>query len=389
MKRGLIFLLVSLCAAAQTADEALAQRAVDAERRGNYPEAIKIFQQLIRGGVDSPDLRSNLGIAYYQSGAMQSALREFRKALSRAPNSQVANLFCGLSLLKLQEPREALRYLSIADRTQPNDVTTLSAIAEADIASSQVLPANGVYRRVTRLDPRNAEAWYGLGITDRLLAEAKLKAAKQMADPVQVQSLTRESQSLMSDFQDSVSLAMQLDPQSVRARMILGESFRIAERYDEALREYKLATEEAPTLAAAWAGLATAQSAAGDDEGALKTAQRALQLDPNDPATHVLVAAIYVRMGDVPKAEPFAQEALRLDPDLSSAHVVLARIYLANQQTRKALGELAAAAKDDVDGSTHYLLAKTLRQSGRSDEAASAMQEYERLHRLHVAPATQ
>ena len=266
----------------------------------------------------------------------------------------------------------------------------LSALARANVACNRILPANEMFRRVTRLEPKNAQAWYGLGITDRLLAEAKVKLARNnTVRPDEAQRQREQSQMLMNDFQNSVNTAMRLDPESVQANMIFGESFRIAERYDEAVREYKTATEKAPRLAAAWAGLATAQSAAGDDATALKTAQQARILDRNDADTSSLIAAIYVRMGSFAQAEPFAREALRVRPDLPTARVVLAKIYIYRGQTQSALTELGAAEKDDVDGSTHYLLATTLRKLGKSGEAATAMEEYSRLHRAHLGMSQQ
>ncbi|MFL6446996.1 MAG: tetratricopeptide repeat protein [Bryobacteraceae bacterium] len=385
MKRCAILLLMCFCAGAQTENEALAQKAVEAERRGDFPTAIAAFRQLVQLGEDSPELRNNLGIALYQSGDFHGALQEFAAVLSKSPNSGPASLFYGLSLLNLQRPKEALPYLNRANRARPDDVIVLSAIARANVASNQVLAANDFFRHVTRLDPKNAPAWYGLGITDRLLAEAKVKAARQKpARSDEARREIEESQTLMNDFQRCVSTAMQLEPESVQANMIFGESFRIAEQYGEAVREYKTATEKAPGLAAAWAGLATAQSASGDDESALKTAEHARKLDEKDPDTATLIAAIYVRMGDFPKAEPFAREALRLKPDLATAHVVLARVYVYRGQSEEALEELQAAEKDDLDGSTHYLLATTLRKLGRPGEAAVAMREYSRLHRAHL-----
>ena len=389
MKQCTILLFLSLCATAQTAEEALGRKAVEAERRGDFPAAIAGFQQLIRSGANSPELRNNLGIAYYQSGDAASALREFRLVLVKIPNFPAANLFCGLSLLQLQKPEEALLYLNKADRARPDDAMTLSAIARAKVAGNQISSANEVFRRLTHIDPQNAPAWYGLGITDRLLAEAKLKSARQALRSASVRQDTEQSTALMNDFQKSVATAMQLDPESVQASMILGESFRIAEQYEEAIREYQTATEKAPGLAAAWAGLAAAQSASGDDENALKTAAHARELDGNDPDTNTLIAAIYVRRGDMAKAEPFAREALRRKPDLASAHLVLGKMYLSRRQPQKALSEMEAAVRDDVDGSTHYLLATILRQLGRPDSAAAAMQEYERLHKSYVSPISQ
>ncbi len=364
MKQCAILLLVCFCAGAQVNNEVLAQKAVEAERRGDFPAAITAFRQLIQNGEDSPELRTNLGIALYQSGDFHGASQEFGAALSKSPDSAPATLFYGLSLMNLQRPREALSYLARANRARPDDVLVLSALARANVACNRISSANEMFRRVTRLDPKNAQAWYGRGITDRLLAEAELKAARQNSGHG-----TGQSQALMNDFQSSVGMATQLDSESVQANMIFGESFRIAEQYGEAVREYKTATEKAPQLAAAWAGLATAESAGGDDQSALKTAEHSRELDRNDPDTDTLIAAIQVRMGNFDKAEPFAREALRLKPDLATAHVVLAKIYAYRGQQKQAIGELQAAENDDSDGSTHYLLATTLRKLGRSERS--------------------
>ena len=87
MKQCIILLLMSVCAGAQITNEVLAQRAVEAERRGDFPTAIAAFRQLIQAGEDSSELRTNLGIALYQSGDFHGALKEFAAALSKSPDS--------------------------------------------------------------------------------------------------------------------------------------------------------------------------------------------------------------------------------------------------------------------------------------------------------------
>src|SRR5438477_6591012 len=154
----------------QQYDETLAQNAVEAERRGDFAAAVSAFQKLIHNGADSPELRSNLGIAYFQLREYSNALRQFRVALPKNPDSVPANLFSGLSLLKLQRPKEALPYLERAHRAQPASETTL-ALAQAEIALNDIARARQWYEQATRLDPQNAQARYGLGITDRVLAE--------------------------------------------------------------------------------------------------------------------------------------------------------------------------------------------------------------------------
>lgn len=374
-----------LVATPQDSNQSLAQKAVEAERSGDFAAAVSAFHTLIRNGADSPELRSNLGIAYYQMHDFTSALQQFKVALKRSPDSIPANLFSGLSLLNLQRPKEALPYLQEAHRAQPGDVTTLLALARAEVGCNQLSASRDLYQEALRVDPQNAEAWYGVGIVDRVLAERQLKQSAKSVQGSKNSDAAKKSRTLLDSSEQAISRAMQLDPGSVRAHMILGESFRIAERYDLAIQEYKGATQQQPALAPGWAGLATAYSASGDDRDALQAASRALALDPKDSGTTALVAGTYLRLSDYGKAETYALRALRLEPDLSSAHVVLAKIYLAHQQPRKALPELQAAAKDDTDGATNYLLATTFRQLGRSDEAATAMRKYKQLHSAHVA----
>src|SRR3954452_11749512 len=120
MKQWVLLLLMSICAGAQTANEALAQKAVEAERHGDFPAAIGAFRQLIQIGEDSAELRNNLGIALYQSGDFGGALREFAVSLSKSPDSTSASLFYGLTLLNIQRPKEALPYLNRANRAHPD-----------------------------------------------------------------------------------------------------------------------------------------------------------------------------------------------------------------------------------------------------------------------------
>ncbi len=352
----------------------LAQEAVEAERRGDFAGAISAFKELIASGSDSPELRSNLGIAYYQLRDFHDALREFQAALAEDPHSVPANLFCGLSLMSLQEPKRALRFLENAHRAQPRDTVSLLALARAQVASNEISEAHASYEETTRIDPRSGDAWYGLGITSRVLAERETK--KSTSSEVSQQS----ARVLVAQSERALAKAMELDPASVHAHMVLGESFRIAERYELAVREYQAATEQEPASGPAWAGLATAYSAAGDDQNALKAAARALELDARDADTNALVAGTYMRQGDYAKAEAYAVRALQIQPGLFSAQVVLAKIYLDRKEPRKALPELQSAVKDDTDGSTYYLLATTLKQLGRPAEAALAMQKFRELH---------
>jgi tetratricopeptide (TPR) repeat protein len=358
---------------------AIAQRAVDAEKRGDFAGAVSAFEQLIKTGADSPELRSNLGIAFFELHNYDQALRQFHQVLSRNPTSVPGNLFTGLCLLKLERPKQALPFLQKADGAQPDNPAVILALAQAQVASNHLAEAGPLFEKATHLDPNNSLTWYGLGIVDRALAEQRLKASGGAAQ--------KDARALMDNSSAALAEAMKLNPDATSAYMLMGETFRIAEQYEEAVLAYKSATEQRPDFAPAWAGLAQAYSAAGRDNDALEAANRALALDSKDAPTDVLIAATYLRLSDYAKATEFVRRALELEPDLSSGHVVLAKIYLKEEHPDKALPELRAAVKDDLDGSTYYLLATTLRQLGKQNEASAAMQRYRHIHAAHLGEA--
>jgi tetratricopeptide (TPR) repeat protein len=229
-----------------------------------------------------------------------------------------------------------------------------------------------------KLRAEDPDAWYGFGITSRPLAEETLKTSSGTA--------REQARTYMDAANSALAQAAEpeLDPNAVGTYLVMGESFRIAEQYDEAIEAYKAATDQKPDFAPAWAGLAVAYSAAGRDNDALDAAAHALRFDANDAGTLVLIAATYLRLSDLAKARQYAEQALALQRDLSSAHIVLANIDLQQHQPGQALPQLRAAVKDDTDGSTYFLLATTLRQLGKADEAAAAMQNYKRLHAARV-----
>lgn len=51
-----------LIAAQKRNGKDLAREAVEAERRGDFAAAISAFKELLAGGAESPELRSNLGM---------------------------------------------------------------------------------------------------------------------------------------------------------------------------------------------------------------------------------------------------------------------------------------------------------------------------------------
>lgn len=71
----------------------------------------------------------------------------------------------------------------------------------------------------------------------------------------------------------------------------------------EAIVEFRAALEAKPDWLEALHALATAQSRLGDQDAALATLERVIQLDPEDPFAYTSQSIFYQRKGLVPEAE--------------------------------------------------------------------------------------
>lgn len=107
----------------------------------------------------------NLGLMFHLLGEYTQAVGKFEAALRENPDLTAANLFLGLDLLKLQEPRRALPYLQTAERLNRGDEPTALGLGQAYAALREFQPANDWYFRAAQINPQDSEALYGLGIT--------------------------------------------------------------------------------------------------------------------------------------------------------------------------------------------------------------------------------
>jgi tetratricopeptide (TPR) repeat protein len=91
-------------------------------------------------------------------------------------------------------------------------------------------------------------------------------------------------------------------------------------------------------------------------ERALSDCKRAVELDPEDPRNHRLLAEAYDLLDRHDEAYTSACKALQLDPEDPLAHLVQARIHLALKSPDKAIAEANEALRLEAEGGLPYLL---------------------------------
>jgi Tfp pilus assembly protein PilF len=357
------------------AEDDLAVRIQAAQKAGRYTEAADLYRQLIASGVDGAEVRSNYGVMLYLAGKSGESLDQLRIALRENQQLASANLFGGLAEIALGQPKASLPYLNRARELDPGSPAPLVALGKAYTALRQYSPANASYVKAAAIDSNLAEAWYGAGITYRSLAEQELNRIARG------EAASRDkAKAFLDDAQKALARAVQLDPSSPRAHLILAESLRDAGKLTEAVREYETVIRLDSSMDAAYLGLATTFWKNRQFEQALPPLRRVLARSPSDPEANGIMADILEHDGQYEQARSCADIALRGNPDLIETRVVLARIYLAQSQPKLAIDQLQKVLNADRDGSSHFLLYRAFKQTGDDRQASVALAKYQELH---------
>jgi tetratricopeptide (TPR) repeat protein len=174
----------------------------------------------------------------------------------------------------------------------------------------------------------------------------------------------------------SLARFQQLDSNSARSHVLLGDIYYQLERYDGAQAEYTKALAIAPGDPAALLGLATAYLSNNNAQQAMETAEIALERAPDDPALNLIIAEVLVAKTQFAEAEPFLKKSLTAKPQmLGHVHALLGKVYSETGRTRDAIEQLRMSTSSDDTGSIHYLLARLYRQVGDTKDATAALGE--------------
>ena len=109
---GTYFALRPQLAQASASRSVAAQAARDQgnqlEDAGQWPQAITAYEQAIAGGLDNPDIRTDLGVAYFKANQPKKALEEYAEAQRQKPDHENSLYNQGIAYATLGDTARAL-----------------------------------------------------------------------------------------------------------------------------------------------------------------------------------------------------------------------------------------------------------------------------------------
>jgi len=294
------------------------QRGIELTRSGKFSEAIPHFLAAQRQGADSSALNFNLALCYVGTGQYPEAIKLLNELRSSGhSNANVENLLAQ-SLIGNRQPEEAFAAFERAARLTPNDEKLYLYIIEACMSHGYNDMGLKVAEAGLKRLPRSGSLVFEHGI---LLAQMdfvedgmkELEKVPKLAPGSDVAYIAAAQKSIFdSNVDEAVRIAREGINKGKQHFMLLalyGEAVILsgAEPRSEAFADARAALEQSvvvsPNYVSARVSLGKLYLMEGRVDDAITQLNAARELAPKNSAIYTNLAAAYRRKGDTAHAE--------------------------------------------------------------------------------------
>jgi tetratricopeptide (TPR) repeat protein len=376
-------------------------------RQGDYRRAVEDFKKVLAMDPTLVEAEVNLGLAYQSLLDYDRAVRDLAHALRERPNLPGINVIVGMDYTKLGSPEKAAPYLRHALELDPSSRDAHEAMALYHLTQENFQGAAEQYRKVADLNPDKAEALFRIGHQYvELAARLAYRGARQYPDSAWGHRFLGDMLFQRDRWEEAAQeykKALAIDPRQSGLHTLLGEAYLHTGKSDDPETEFRRELQLDSRFEPAWLGLASLQLTKGQALEALasvgevwknspeflkahpelpsieltkETAQGCISglLDqPEGPAKHFLLAALYASMNETDRSErelqSFQNDLSKWQPTSgvnSQAHSDFCKLHLYS----RCIASLQEAKPPTY--STYLLLGKThftLQQYERAAEA--------------------
>jgi adenylate cyclase len=274
-----------------------------------------------------PVAHSLLSIGYAQKQQYDQAVAEGERAVALDPNDADSYVNQALVLNLAGRPEEALQSMEQAMRLNPRSPPWyLNQAGWAYRMTGRYAEAIAAFKEVISRNPNFIHAYFELAGSYLLQWIAQQSPAAQTLAPAVAAG----------------QRALALNDSLHWSHLTLGYIHLYQQQYEQALAEMERGVALAPTEAVSYAGLAVVLSYMGRTEDALEAAAQALRMKPLMVDAHLdSVGAAYAVAGRYEEAIAPLQRYISRYPNILPGHLMLAAVYSKLGQAAEARAEAA------------------------------------------------
>ncbi|HEX8871694.1 MAG TPA: tetratricopeptide repeat protein [Candidatus Acidoferrum sp.] len=272
----------------------------------HYEQSQKTLLDLIGGGQAKPDAYTLLGWTYQKQDRQEEMVRAFEKAINMDPAEQRRYLELGEALLEKKNDQTALEVAKETVKRFPLSAQAYRLKGAAELRMSRLSEAQQSYSKAVELDPNDSRPALGLALTlwnasrtdeaGKAFAEGVRKFPKDALFQLKYAIFLLNSSEERTAEQNALIKTLlkrseELDDSIAETHFDLGNIALKENNYDEALKEFRAASELDPEMSKVHFALARLYRRLGREElAAQETAiHRTLkekedqESDPNAP----------------------------------------------------------------------------------------------------------
>ena len=292
---------------------------------GDSAKAMKDLESL--SAQDSTQYQADLALIsqYVRRGDYDRAMTAMTTLETKQPNNPLTYTVKGAIYMGMRDYKNARASFDKSLQIDPNYFAAARNLAQLDIQERKPDDATKRYEQMLAKDPKNELL---------LLSMAELLAQ------------TRRPQ---EQVKAAIDRAIVADPGSARARLALIAYYTRVPDMPSALstaQQAEATFKSDPTIVEA---LGMTQMGAGENNQAIDTFQHLSQLQPQSANPLIRLADAQVAVRDFASARASLQKAVELQPDNPAAWVALAKTYVVSGQPEGAIAEAKKVQQDHPD----------------------------------------
>jgi tetratricopeptide (TPR) repeat protein len=274
-----------------------------------------LFRHALQVTKNNAIAHINLGLALFDNGDVDGAIRNYRDGLRISPFNPKAYVNLGEALVEHKEPASAIENYLNALKIDPQNAGAHTGLATVLAGMGNTDEAIRHFNEALRVDPHNIEAHNNLG--NLMLHKGNLDEA-------------------IRHYTEAISI----NPHQAEAYNNLGTAYMHKGNLKKAIENYQEAVREMPDYAEARENLNNARINLRILEGQIAKIQELIKADPQNPALHTKFGDILRKQGEYDEAVANYRKAISIQPKYIQAMYGLVIVYSSSQEYAKALDVL-------------------------------------------------